>query len=91
MITSSDVFRTYSGKPGCMCGCLGDYKDSERAKKSAITRLLKDDYRLQLWEGDSDDVMGCIYVQTETRNNVIYLRKGTELPMEMLLKVEWSG
>lgn len=25
-LTKNDVLRTYSGRPGCMCGCLGHYK-----------------------------------------------------------------
>jgi len=25
-LTKDDVLRSYSGRPGCMCGCLGHYK-----------------------------------------------------------------
>jgi hypothetical protein len=87
MVTFENVFQTYSGRPGCMCGCNGEYRTTDRAKKSALTRILKEDYKVQLWDDKIDDIMGCIFYETDTRNNVAYLRKGTELTDEMLDRV----
>lgn len=41
MLTVEQTTRSYTGKPACMCGCNGTYNDSERARKMAITALLK--------------------------------------------------
>lgn len=69
MLTVNQTTRSYSGKPGCMCGCRGEYKESERSRKLAITQLLKDpSVRLDAW-GDE----GAIFVATDTRNRVLYL------------------
>ena len=79
--TVEDTIRSYAGRPGCMCGCLGTYNETPRARKMAITSLLKNpEVRLQTWNrfGDSEDA-GCIFVTTETRNRVLYLNeKGVE-------------
>jgi len=82
-LTVGDIVRVYSGELGCMCGCIGTYADTKRAKKRALDRILKTDYRLQLWGGD-DTTMGCLLHQTKTRNNAVYLRLGTKLPQEVL-------
>jgi hypothetical protein len=55
-----------------MCGCNGTYNDGERARKMAITALLKNsNTRLQAWK-PSDDA-GCLFVDTPTRTRVLYL------------------
>ena len=73
MITVDQTVRSYSGKPGCMCGCNGTYNEGERARKMAITALLKDPaVKFDAW---SDDAEGCLYVTTATRNRVLYLNK----------------
>lgn len=73
MLTVDQTTRSYSGKPGCMCGCNGDYNEGERARKLAITQLLKDPaVKFQAW---ADDAEGCVYVETATRNRVLYLNK----------------
>lgn len=78
MLKVEDTIRSYSGKPGCMCGCLGEYKESERARKLAITQILKQDWDVQTW-GDHPNYkgkdFGCIYVESNTRNRVLYLTK----------------
>ena len=76
MLTVEQTTRSYSGKPGCMCGCNGEYKDSERARKLAITQLLKDPrVKFETWGSDE----GCLFVRTETRKRVLYLNaKGVE-------------
>jgi hypothetical protein len=72
MLNVMDTVRSYSGKPGCMCGCNGVYNEGERARKMAITALLKNPaVRLQAWK-PSDDA-GCLFVETDTRNRVLYL------------------
>jgi hypothetical protein len=71
MLTVNQTTRAYSGKPGCMCGCNGEYKESERARKLAITQLLKDPrVEFDAW---SDDAEGALFVVTATRNRVLYL------------------
>lgn len=73
MLTVDQTTRSYSGKPGCMCGCNGDYNEGERARKLAITQLLKDPaVKFQAW---ADDTEGCVYVETATRNRVLYLNE----------------
>lgn len=74
MLTVDQTVRSYSGKPGCMCGCKGTYNKSERARKMAVTALLKNpEVRLQTWnQGRSDDA-GCLFVDTATRSRVLYL------------------
>lgn len=71
MLTVNETTRSYSGKPGCMCGCNGNYNEGERARKLAITQLLKDPaVKFQAW---ADDAEGCLFVETATRNRVLYL------------------
>jgi hypothetical protein len=74
MLNVNDTVRAYSGKPGCMCGCNGTYNEGERARKMALTALLKNPaMRLQTWNQGRGDDAGCVYVETETRNRVLYL------------------
>jgi hypothetical protein len=74
MLTLEHTVRAYSGRPGCMCGCKGEYKDSERARKMAITQLLKNpDARVQSWNQGRGDDAGCVFVDTDTRTRALYL------------------
>ena len=69
MLNINHTVRVYTGKRGCMCGCLGQYKDSVRVRKLAITQLLKDpDVEFDTWAEE-----GCISVTTATRTRVLYL------------------
>lgn len=79
MLTLDQTVRSYSGKPGCMCGCQGTYNDSSQARKMAMTALLKDpNTRLQKWKSNGKDA-GCLFFQTATRARVLYLTaKGVE-------------
>lgn len=71
MLKVEHTTRSYSGKPGCMCGCNGDYNEGTRARKLALTHLLKNpNVRLQRWNNDQE---GCLYLVTATRNRVLYL------------------
>ena len=73
MLTLEHTVRSYAGKPGCMCGCNGTYNEGERARKMALTALLKNPaVRLQTWKPSGGDA-GCLYVETATRNRVLYL------------------
>ena len=73
MLNVNDTVRAYSGKPGCMCGCVGTYNETERARKMALTALLKNPAaKLQSWPESGGDA-GCLYVETETRARVLYL------------------
>jgi len=73
MLTVDQTTRSYSGKRGCMCGCLGTYKDSTRARKTAITQLLNNPQtRLETWNSTTA-AAGCLFVETATRNRVLYL------------------
>ena len=73
MLTLDQTVRSYSGRPGCMCGCNGTYNEGERARKMAITALLKNpDVRLQSWKPSGGDA-GCLFLDTPTRTRVLYL------------------
>ena len=71
MLQVEHTTRSYAGKPGCMCGCNGNYNESTRARKLALTHLLNHpDLRFQRW---NDDKEGCLYLVKATRNRVVYL------------------
>jgi hypothetical protein len=73
MLTLEHTVRSYSGRPGCMCGCKGEYSETERARKMAITQLLKNPaVRLQSWSPSGGDA-GCLFVDTDTRSRALYL------------------
>ena len=73
MLTVDQTVRSYSGRPGCMCGCNGTYNEGERARKMAATALLKNpDVQLQVWKLSGGDA-GCLFVDTATRTRVLYL------------------
>ena len=75
MLTVEQTIQTYSGRPGCMCGCNGNYNEGERARKMAITSLLKNEnVKLQSWKTfKPGDDAGCLFVDTPTRTRVLYL------------------
>ena len=73
MLNVNQTVRSYSGKPGCMCGCNGTYNEGERARKMAMTALLKNpNVRVQAWNSSADDA-GCLFADTDTRTRVLYL------------------
>ncbi len=87
MLTLEHTVRSYSGRPGCMCGCNGDYKETNRARKMAITQLLKNpDVQLQSWKLSGGDA-GCLFVDTPTRTRALYLTEaGVEAARAMGVK-----
>ena len=71
MLTVDQTTRSYTGRPGCMCGCNGTYNEGLRARKLAITALLKNPaVRYDTW---ADGNEGAVFVVTATRNRVLYL------------------
>lgn len=73
MLTLDQTVRSYSGRPGCMCGCNGTYNAGDRARKMAITALLKNpETRLQAWKPSGGDA-GCLFLDTPTRTRALYL------------------
>ena len=38
-LTLENAFKSYSGKPGCMCGCLGTYKVASAHREFAEDEL----------------------------------------------------
>ena len=90
MLQLQNTTRSYTGKRGCMCGCNGEYKDTTRARKLAITQLLNNpQVKLSTWNADNDGVAGCIFVETATRNRVLYLTtKGVEQVRTLGVKEE---
>ena len=87
MLQVQHTTRSYSGKPGCMCGCNGTYNEGERARKLAITQLLKDPrVHLQVWNNNEE---GCLYLVAAARNRVLYLNKaGVSVALSMGIKQE---
>jgi hypothetical protein len=70
-----------------MCGCNGTYNEGERARKMAITALLKNpDVRFDTW---ADGEEGAMFVVTATRNRVLYLTaEGVKAVRAMGVKAE---
>ena len=87
MLTVEQTTRAYAGKPGCMCGCNGTYNEGERARKMAITALLKNPaVRFDSWSGGEE---GAVFVVTATRNRVLYLNaEGVKAVQAMGVKPE---
>ena len=87
MLTVNQTTRSYTGKRGCMCGCNGTYNEGERARKMAITALLKDPaVRYDTWSGGNE---GAVFVVTATRNRVLYLNaEGVAAVQAMGMKAE---
>ena len=74
MLNVNQTVRSYSGKLGCMCGCNGTYRYGERARKMAMTALLKNpNVRVQSWNQGRGDDAGCVFAETDNRTRVLYL------------------
>ena len=87
MINVNDTVRSYSGKTGCMCGCNGTYNDSTRARKMAITQILKQDFKVDdFGKADKDGTAGCVFVESETRNRVLYLTQAGVVAAQTLFQ-----
>ena len=72
-ITPARVERVYSGRQGCMCGCLGTYSANPR-QVTRVLNLLKKDPRTVVQSGyilHIDDKL----IGDRERNYVIYLKR----------------
>jgi hypothetical protein len=82
-----NVTRVYTGKPGCMCGCNGQYRmASAHVEKAAAEQgypVAEDEISDRSVKIVFNKIMknplhkydaeaNCVYVQTETRNLVAY-------------------
>lgn len=79
-LNEAHVERVYSGKQGCMCGCLGKYYKNPNRMVKKVLNLLKADPRLMLQDSY------ILYIDFESRDNnernyVVYLHEHT-LPLE---------
>jgi ABC-type transporter Mla MlaB component len=90
MLAVEHTLESYSGQPGCMCGCRGTYKTSVRARKMAITAMLNNSHaRLDdFGRVDSAGVAGCVHYSTATRNRVLYLTAEGVAAAKTLFKTE---
>jgi hypothetical protein len=80
-ITSANIDQVYSGKQGCMCGCLGKYFENPNRMVNKVLNILKADDRLMLQDGF------ILYIdfpraQRDERNYVAYMHTSEKLPLE---------
>jgi len=79
LLKARKINKVYSGKPGCMCGCVGnwkyasdhpDLKDYHEVSDRSVKIISN-----KIWNNESsvyDPSADCIFFQTETRNLVAY-------------------
>lgn len=70
MLAIENTTRSYTGRPGCMCGCNGKYSEAQRNRKLALTKMIKEKANLLVWNSGNE---GCLYVDTNRRSRVLYL------------------
>jgi len=80
-LNNAHVEQVYSGKQGCMCGCLGKYYTNPNRMVTKVLNLLKADPRLMLQDGY------ILYIDfpqqdRDERNYVVYLHEHT-FPVEI--------
>lgn len=81
-LTVANIDRVYSGKHGCMCGCLGNYYESGRML-TKVLNILKADSRAVVQDGYiihvKDDLVCRDAGNNRTeRNYVVYLKEGVD-------------
>ena len=83
-ITPDDVGDVYTGKPGCMCGCRGNYwshpahaGDSGGPHKPSLKMVHKvlNHLKANAAEVEADPNGGIFSHETPSRNIVLYLKK----------------
>lgn len=79
-ITTARIDQVYSGKQGCMCGCLGKYFKSGRMV-TKVVNILKADPRTMLQDGY------IVYIdfpraKRDERSYVLYLKEDQKLCLE---------
>jgi len=79
-LTHNDIVRSYTGKVGCMCVCNGTYRETDRSKKIALTKLRNMDYAIDFWKSSGGDA-GCIHAVNDygTRTVVAYFDVGAPI------------
>ena len=78
-LTTEHALRVYSGRPGCMCGCRGTYRDDAASIKRQVNKMNKLIALIEAGEegftkSDGPGSFGERYVSIEspTRTWVIY-------------------
>ncbi len=75
-LNAAHVEQVYSGKQGCMCGCLGKYYQNPNRMVNKVLNILKADARLMLQDGY------ILYIDfpqqdRDERSYVVYLHPNT--------------
>lgn len=65
-ITRNKVARVYTGRIGCMCGCMGNYSENP----ATMTRVFNKVNNHPNKKVDAD--IGCIYIKENGRTAVVY-------------------
>jgi hypothetical protein len=69
----TDGIRSYNGKSGCMCGCIGTYKETESAIKRMYNKLMKlPKIGVHV---KKNGVILCIFDDDGNRNSVLYFNE----------------
>ena len=88
-ISLDQVSEIYNGKPGCMCGCKGIYKDSVQSKRIAVKKVnaalsfigphIPTHKRTSLGLLDWALSVGydnqCAWIETSARKTVVYFKE----------------
>ena len=78
MFTLANVQKVYSGKPGCMCGCRGKYSYATGCTESQYDvvneRSVKILFNKVMNHPERKIEDGVAYVETDTRNLVVYFK-----------------
>jgi hypothetical protein len=75
-LTPEQVLRVYSGRPGCGCGCRGNYSDAKAAKTRALN-VLRNAPVSEVKVSAGMNGEGLILVwETESRYRWVYLKEG---------------
>lgn len=78
-LSPNDVIKTYRGREGCMCGCLGDYRDNNRRSAalciSAFKKALLADEGHDIGAHKGFDNETIVYFNRDGRSTVLYTTK----------------
>lgn len=70
-LTPATITRTYSGSPGCCCGCQGTYREGLPATTRALARFRR--LASEMHQGTWDLAPTYVAYETSTRLNILYL------------------
>ena len=68
LFSIDDAIRSYSGRPGCACGCRGKYSYDQRTVHMAAKRMLAEPNAVR--DGN------VVSIETDSRLRIVYLRDG---------------